>query len=69
MVVENFCGACIAAPLALAGVGVSASATSKNGDHRKNKKKKLVIGLLLTILPLLYIIYKVFFQKCSECKL
>ena len=46
---EEFCGACLAIPAVIAGVG-AAGYGSKKGSHKKIKKWALYGGILITIL-------------------
>lgn len=62
---EEFCGACLAIPLALAG-GATATVGAR-GSHKKNKKILLWSGIIVTILSLLIMIYFVWIKKCDQC--
>lgn len=55
---EDFCAPCLAIPLAMSGVGVSAS-----GD-----KKMMWIGIGITVIFSLIAIYYLYFKDCKECK-
>jgi len=59
---EEFCAACIAAPLAAIGVGVGA------GSHKKKKSVMLWVGLSITIISILVAIYYLWIKKCDECR-
>lgn len=63
-VVENFCGACLAVPIALAGAGTAG--LSAKGTHSKTKKIMLGVGISITIIGL--IIGIVFLVKCKKCR-
>ncbi len=69
---ENFCGACVAVPLAL--MGATASNLKFGGDKHKflekNKYKKektiaLVIGIVVSCIVFAYGLNKL--KTCSEC--
>ena len=61
---EDFCGACLAIPLAFAGVGV----TSYGNSQKKYKYgKKIVLGgLVFTFISLIVAIY--FYFKFNNCR-
>lgn len=62
---ESFCGACIVGVAALAGIG---TAGSSKGIKNKEKKKLLFwIGVSVTILSILVLLYLIFVKKCNEC--
>ena len=63
---ENFCGACVAIPLALTGIGISAS--SGVGSYQKNKKIMLYVGLGITIISVLFAVYFLYIKKCTDCR-
>lgn len=68
-VIEGFCGACLAVPLAFAGVGSSAYGTSSSrGNHKKQKKIALFIGVLSIIISLLIAVWYLYFSKCTDCR-
>jgi hypothetical protein len=62
---EEFCGACLAAPLALAGIGTAGVGAGKGG-HKKIKTIMLWVGVGITILSILITIY--FLTKCKSCR-
>jgi hypothetical protein len=61
---EEFCGACLAAPLAILGVGAAGVGTTKGG-HNKTKKVMLWVGVSITILSLIITLFFMF--TCSKC--
>lgn len=64
---ENFCGACAAVPLALAGAGGAAYGSTK-GSNKKYKKILLWTGIITAILAILFIIYVYCIKKdCKSC--
>jgi hypothetical protein len=63
-VVENFCGACLAVPLAIAGAGTAGVAAK--GSHGKTKKILLGVGITVVIISL--IIGIVYLTKCKKCR-
>ena len=67
---EEFCGACLAVPLALVGAGVSTAGSSKStkGKHKKLKKTLLFGGLISIFISILLIIYYKYIKKCNECR-
>ena len=65
---EDFCGACLTIPLAMAGVGMGAVGSGKRGNHKKLKKIALWVGLFLVLLSILISIYFIYIRKCSDCR-
>jgi hypothetical protein len=64
-VIEGFCGACFAIPLAFAGVGVGAYGINSRKKY-KHGKKMAVIGFLISFLSLIVTLY--YFSTCSNCR-
>ena len=62
---EEFCGACLVAPLALAGVGTAGLGSSKGG-HKKMKLIMLWVGVGITLLSVILTIY--FLSRCKSCR-
>ena len=62
---ENFCGACLAVPLAMSGVGITTAGAT---EDEKNKQKKIMVwvGIILTILSISGYFY--FKKTCKDCK-
>lgn len=65
---EEFCAACLAVPIAMAGVGTSAYGANKKGAHKKTKKVALCFGLSITFISILVAIYFIYIKKCEECR-
>jgi len=66
-VVEGFCGACLAIPLAFAGVGASAyGASSSRGAYKKRKKIILWSGIITTLVAVAIAIY--YMTACTKCR-
>lgn len=63
---EEFCGACLAVPLAFAGVGASAYGTSSRNSHKKSKQIALWGGIITIIISIIITIY--YLSTCSECR-
>jgi hypothetical protein len=63
MIRENFCGACMAIPLALAGTGIK---SMSNQDTKKSRIIMLVIGILLLVLSSGIFIW--YMRTCNECR-
>ena len=69
---ENFCGACLALPAAMTGVGLSATSSipDKNRTEQQQKKKKIIFftGLFISIISISWAFYLLFIKKnCKEC--
>jgi hypothetical protein len=69
---EDFCLACLAAPMALFGAG-SAFASSSMSSKDKSKKKKQIlfwmsIGTII-VSAILFIIWLIIRKNCTSCKL
>jgi hypothetical protein len=60
---ENFCGICMAVPIALAGAGV-AGLTSK-AEYHKRKKIMIITGLVILFICLFIWWY---YRDCESCK-
>lgn len=66
---EDFCPACLAVPLAMAGAGAGIAGTMDKGKKHKTQKKMLVwVGVLTVVFAVLFIIYYKFIKKCEECR-
>ena len=63
---EEFCMACLAIPLAFAGVGTSAYGASSRGSHKKSKKIVLWSGIATIIISLIIAIY--YLTSCTNCR-
>ena len=59
---EDFCGACAAIPIALIGSGIA----SQSGNHKKNKKIILCVGVFITLISLIIAVY--FILQCKNCR-
>ena len=62
---EEFCGACLAIPAVIAGVG-AAGYGSKKGTYKNFKKIAFYGGILFTIISCSIAIY--FLTRCKECQ-
>ena len=62
---EEFCGACLAIPAALTGVG-AAGVGAKKGDHNKMKKILLWGGISVTLISA--IVAVIYLSKCKNCR-
>ena len=65
---ENFCGACLAAPLVLAGVGATTIGATEEQKKKQKIQKQLLFwgGIILTILSIVAYFY--FKKTCKDCK-
>lgn len=69
---ENFCAACLAVPLILAGsTATGAGAMSKEEKEKKDKKKQCLMwgGVLLTIISIGVFVYFRYYSNCKSCRL
>lgn len=64
-VIEEFCGACVAIPLAFAGIGVGAYGCNSRKKH-KHAKKMAFWGFLVAFISLIVMAY--FYFTCSNCR-
>lgn len=64
---EEFCGACVAGIAALAGAGAAGSSSVDRKKHKKRKKIIFWVGVSITILSILVMIYFLWIKKCEEC--
>jgi hypothetical protein len=64
---EEFCGACVAGLVALAGAGTTG--VSSTGAKKNVKKKRIMfwISLSVTLISICFLIYFMYFKKCNEC--
>ncbi len=60
---EDFCGMCMAVPIALAGVGVAGLSTKE--DYQKRKQIMITTGIVVLIISLFLLWY---YQDCTSCK-
>ena len=64
---EEFCGLCLAVPLAFAGVGASAyGAGSSRGKYKTQKKIALYTGITAVVISLIIAAY--YFFSCKTCR-
>jgi len=63
---EEFCGACLAVPLALAGAGVAGVGATKKGGYKKTKQIMLWGGITLTVISLIIAI--IYIKSCKKCR-
>ena len=64
---EEFCMACLAIPLAFAGVGTSAYGASSRGSHKSQKKWALWGGIAVILISILITVYYLWIKKCVDC--
>jgi hypothetical protein len=63
---EDFCGACLAVPLAMAGAGTAAGAS----DYKSKKKWKKILfigGIVISVISIIVAIW--YLRSCESCKL
>lgn len=63
---EEFCGACLAIPLAFAGVGTSLYGSSSRNKYKKQKKIALWGGIVVVVMSLAIAIY--YLCSCKDCR-
>jgi hypothetical protein len=63
---ENFCVSCVAGLTAIAGAG-TASSSGKVSD-RKTRKIIFWLGLIISILSVIFLIWRLCFSNCSNCR-
>jgi arginine exporter protein ArgO len=63
---EDFCAACVTAPLAFLGAGVAGAGANKKGSHKRTKQILLWGGIVFTLLSLAVALY--FWRKCDTCR-
>jgi len=61
---EEFCGTCLALPLALAGVGAAGASSSDKND--KTKKILFWGGISITVVSIIATI--IFLKRCKTCR-
>ena len=62
---EDFCGACVAIPLAIVGTG-AVGVGAKKGSYGKRKKIIMFVGVAVTLISLGVAIY--FLTRCKDCR-
>ena len=62
---EEFCGACLAIPAAIAGAG-AAGVGAKKGSHDKTKKILFWGGITVTVVSAVIAI--IYLTKCTNCR-
>jgi hypothetical protein len=65
MTKEEFCGACVALPMALAGAGV-AGVGANSGSNKQKRKIMLISGLVVCALSLIVTI--LYLNRCKQCR-
>ena len=65
---ENFCGACLAIPLALVGAGASTAGMQQKGAHKKRKEILLKVGLASLVVSIGLLVYFLVIRKCKDCR-
>jgi len=50
---EEFCGACVAIPLALAGAGVASAGAKQKGGHKTRRNLMLWGGIIMTVISVI----------------
>ena len=63
---EDFCGACLAVPAAIAGVGVAGLGAKGGGSHKKMKKIMLWVGIGVTVISIALAVF--FLTRCKTCE-
>lgn len=61
---EDFCGMCMAVPIALAGAGVAGGLSSKK-DYQNRKRVIIYTGVIVLVISMFLLWY---YQDCSSCK-
>jgi uncharacterized membrane protein YbjE (DUF340 family) len=64
---EEFCGACLAIPLALAGAGAGSVGSNKRGKHKKMRKTMMIIGVITVVISIILGVYYLWIKDCSDC--
>jgi len=64
---EEFCGACLAIPIALVGIGASRYESNSRIEYKKQKKWIFYGGVIVITISILIIIYYIWIKKCSTC--
>jgi hypothetical protein len=70
-IVEPFCGACLAIPLAFAGAGAGAYGSKSKGNYKKQRNIKfisIIINLILLIISVILWWYFYIHKKCTACR-
>jgi ABC-type Mn2+/Zn2+ transport system permease subunit len=63
---EDFCPACIAVPLAMAGAGIAGAGSSGAKENAKRNKIMMWVGIVIALLSLVAGLYYAY--TCNTCK-
>ena len=63
---EDFCGACLAIPMAFIGAGAAGVGAIKKGNHKRTKNILLWGGIFLTVVSLIITI--IYLRNCKNCR-
>ena len=63
---EDFCGACVSIPIAIAGAGLAGASTKKGKENKNVKKIMFFVGISTTIIALIIALY--YLKKCKSCR-
>jgi len=63
---EDFCGACISIPVAIAGASLAGASTKASKNNKKKKRTMFFVGITITILAL--IVGLIYLKKCKSCR-
>jgi FtsH-binding integral membrane protein len=63
---EEFCGACLAVPLALVGAGAAGVGAKQKGRYKKMKNILLWGGIALTVVSVIVAI--IYLRNCKNCR-
>lgn len=61
---EGFCGLCVAGLGTLLGGGITAGSSKTN---KKNKKKIFWLGVSISIISIIVLLYLIFIRGCDDC--
>ena len=63
---EDFCGACLAVPAAIAGASVAGITSKSSGSHKKTKTIIFWVSMVFTVLSLALAVW--WFMSCKTCQ-
>ena len=65
---EDFCPACLAIPLAMAGAGASVAGSNKSAKFKLQKKVLLWGGIFTVLVSVAIVIYYICIKDCKDCR-
>ncbi len=65
---EDFCPACVAVPMAMAGIGAGVYGSHGSGSYRNRQQIAFWVGIAFLIISIIVALYYAFVKECKQCK-